>query len=195
MAEEKNKEKADSKEKVEEKIEKENKMRKIFIEKVVLSVGATGDELEKGMKLLKLISEKKPIKTRTRKRIPNFAVRPGLEIGCKVTLRGKEVEELLKKLLATIDNQLKEKQVVDENFSFGIKEYIEIPGMEYQRDIGIIGFGVTVVFRRKGKRTEIKKIKRGKNPKKQKVTKKEIIDFMKENYNVEFLTKFNREIR
>ena len=32
---------------------KQNKMREIKIEKVVLSIGGTGDELEKGVKLLK----------------------------------------------------------------------------------------------------------------------------------------------
>ena len=116
---------------------KENKMREIKIEKVVLSVGALGDELEKGVKLLELITERKAIKTLSKKRIPAFGIRPGLEIGAKATLRGKKAEEILKRLLKSIDNQLKEKQISNEDFSFGIEEYIEIPGVEYQREIGI----------------------------------------------------------
>jgi len=129
----------------------------------------------------------KAVKTKARKRIPAFGIRPGLEIGCKVTLRGKKAEELLKKLLESVNNQLKDKQINNEDFSFGIEEYIEIPGLEYQRDIGMIGLSVTVVFKRKGKRVEIKKIKRGKIPKRQRVTKKEIIEYLNKNLNTEIV--------
>ncbi len=166
---------------------KENKMREIEIEKVILSAGAVGEELEKASKLLEIISGMKPIKTAAKRRIPTFGIRPSLKIGCKVTLRGKKAEELLKKLLAAINNQLKEKQINDEDFSFGIEEYIEIPGIEYQRDIGMKGLNVTVVFKRKGKRVVIKKIKKGKFPKRQKTTKKEIIEFMKKMFNTKII--------
>lgn len=166
---------------------KENKMREIEIEKVVLSIGAVADELEKAAKLLEIISGRKVIKTKSKKRIPDFGIRPGLEIGCKVTLRGKKAEEMLKKLLFAINNQLKAKQINDEDFSFGIEEYIEIPGIEYQRDIGMKGLNVAVVFKRKGKRVEIKKIKRGKIPRRHRVTKQEIIDFLKKNFNIEIM--------
>jgi len=167
--------------------EKTNKMREIEIEKVVLSAGAVGDELEKSAKLLRLISGREAIKTKSKKRIPDFGIRPGLEIGCKVTLRGKEAEEILKRLLLAIDNKLKEKQINEEDFSFGIEEYIEIPGTEYQRDIGMIGLNVTIVFKRKGKRVKIRKIKKGKIPKKQRVTKQEIIELMKNKFDTEII--------
>ena len=166
---------------------KENKMRKIKIEKVVLSIGGKAEELEKGVKLLGRLTGKKVVKRKSRKRIPTLGVRPGLEVGCMVSLRGKEAEEILKRLLVTIDNQIKEKQILSNSFSFGIKEYIEIPGTEYQRDIGIIGFDVSVAFARSGKRVIRKKIKRGKLPKKQQVTKEEIIDFLKNKFNVNVL--------
>ncbi|MBU2104878.1 MAG: 50S ribosomal protein L5, partial [Nanoarchaeota archaeon] len=65
----------------------ENLMRQIKIEKVVLSVGGTGDELEKGVKLLEFLTGRKPAKMKSRKRIPSFGVRPGLEVGAVVTLR------------------------------------------------------------------------------------------------------------
>jgi len=161
-----------------------NKMQEIEIDKVVLSCGAVGDELEKSVKLLKLVSGMKPLKTKSKKRIPSLGVRPGLELGCKVTLRGEKAEEILRKLLEVIDNQIAEEQIGSEGFSFGIKEYIEIPGIEYQRDIGIKGFNVSVAFRRKGKRIEFKKAKKGKIPKRQRVTREEIIIFMKKNFNI-----------
>ena len=163
-------------------------MREIKIEKVILSVGATGDQLEKGFKLLKMLSGRQPIKTKSKKRIPSLGVRPGLEIGTMVTIR-KNPEEILKKMLLAIDNTLKKKQVSDNNFSFGIKEYLEIPGVEYNREIGIMGLDITIVFSKKGKRVKLKKIKQGKFPKKQMVSKEEIIKFMEEKFQTNFIGK------
>ncbi len=162
-----------------------NPMKKIKIEKVILSVGGSGEELEKGIQLLEMLTNKKAAKTISRKRIPSLGVRPKLEVGALVTLR-KNFNELLRKLFATINNQLRKKQISDNNFSFGIKEYIEIPGVEYRRDIGIRGFDVTIVFKRSGRRVILKKIKRGKIPKRQKITKEEIIKFMEENFQIKF---------
>ena len=163
-----------------------NPMREIKIEKVVLSAGGTGDDLEKGVKLLKLLTGKKPAKMKSKKRIPSLGVRPGLEVGAVVTLR-KNAEEFLKKMLMAESNSLKKKQISENNFSFGVKEYIEIPGVEYERDIGIMGFDVTVVFKRTGRRVKLKKIKRGKVPKKQSISKEEIIKFMEEKFQTEFI--------
>jgi len=163
-----------------------NPMREIKIEKVVFNIGGTGDQLEKGVKLLSFLTGKKPAKTKSRRRIPSLGVRPGLEIGTVVTVR-KDTEEILKKMLTTVDNRIKKKQMSENNFSFGIKEYIEIPGVEYQRDIGIMGFDVTVVFKRTGRRVKLRKIKRGKVSKRQSISKEEIIKFMEENFQVEFI--------
>jgi large subunit ribosomal protein L5 len=163
----------------------ENIMRKIKIEKVVLSVGGTGENLEKGVQLLTLLTKRKPAKMISRKRIPTLGVRPKLEVGAVVTLR-KNSEEFLKKALIAIDNVLKNSQISENNFSFGIKEYIEIPGTEYQRELGILGLDVTVVFKRTGKRVGLKKIKKGKIPKKQIISKEEIIKFMEENFQTKF---------
>lgn len=163
----------------------ENPTRQIRIEKVVLSVGGTAEQLEKGVKLLKIITGKVPAKMKSHKRIPAFGVRPKLEVGAVVTMRGN-AKEILKRMLTAIDNKLRKKQISVNNFSFGIKEYIEIPGMEYQRDIGIMGLDVTVVFKRAGRRVRIRKIKTGKIPDRQKITKEEIIKFMEENFQTEF---------
>jgi len=155
-----------------------NKMKEIAIEKVVLSISATAENLEKGKLLLERITEKKAAKRTTRKRIPTLGVRPGLEIGVIVTLRGKKAIEILKRLISVVDNKIKEKQISGNSFSFGIKEYIEIPGMKYQRDIGIMGFDVSVAFSRKGKRVEERKIRRAKMPKKQRISKEEILEYL-----------------
>jgi len=162
-----------------------NPMREIKIEKIVLSIGGIGEDLEKGVKLLKILTGRKPAKKKSHKRIPTLGVRPNLEVGAMVTIR-QNIKEFLSKMLTPIDNKLTKKQISENNFSFGIKEYIEIPGVEYQREIGIIGFDVTVVFKRTGKRVKLKKIKRGKIPKRQAISREEIIKFMEDNFQTEF---------
>jgi len=171
--------------KIESEKDSKNAMRIVKIEKLVLHVGGIGDELEKGVKLLEYVTKKKPCKTRSTKRIPSFGVRPGLEVGGVVTIR-KGIDEFLKKLLSTIDNKLRKKQISSNGFSFGIKEYIEIPGLEYQREIGIKGFDVTVSFKRTGRRVKLRKIKKGKLPKKQMISKEEIIKYMEEKFGTRF---------
>ena len=163
-----------------------NPMRKIELEKIVLSIGGTGEELEKGFRLLKILTGRTPAKMQSRKRIPSLGVRPKLEVGVVVTIR-KNPEETLRKMLSALDNTLKKSQISENNFSFGIKEYIEIPGTEYQRDIGIRGLDVTVTFKRAGRRVKLKKIKKGKIPKRQAITREEIIKFMEENFKTKFI--------
>jgi len=140
----------------------ENVMKEIKLEKVILNIGGVADKLDKGVILLETISGKKAVKVQATKRIPTWNVRPGLEVGTKVTLRGEDALNMIKKLLPAIDNTLKEKQIQPNCFSFGIHEYIEIPNVEYIREVGIMGFEVTVVFTRAGKSVEKKKVKRGK---------------------------------
>ena len=119
-----------------------NPMKKISVEKITLNFGAGKDQklLEKGSKLLKNLTGIKPVKTTTQKRIPGWGLRPGLSIGCKITLRGKKADELLIRLVKAKDNQLKPSCFDNNgNVSFGIHEYIDIPKSEYDPDIGIIG--------------------------------------------------------
>ncbi len=163
----------------------ENKNREIKIEKVVLNVGGIGEELEKGVKLLNLISNRTIARMKSKKRIPSLNVRPGLEVGGVVTIR-KGLSIFLKKMLLAIDNKLKKKQISENNFSFGIKEYIEIPGMEYQRDLGIMGLDVCVVFKRAGRRVGLRKMKKGKVSKRQIISREEIIKFMEDNFQTNF---------
>ncbi len=165
---------------------KENMMRDIKIERVVLNIGGTGEKLDRGVLLLENLTNRKPMKVKATKRIPTWGVRPGLEVGTKVTLRGKEAFAILKRLLPAIDSTLKQKQIQDNFVSFGIHEYIEIPEMEYIRDVGIMGLEVTVVFARAGRRVEKKKVKKGKT-KRQVVTKEEIEQILEKDFEVQII--------
>ncbi len=161
-------------------------MRKIRIERVVLNVGGTEDKLKKGEILIGKISGAKPTRVKAKKRIPTWGVRPGLEVGVKVTLRGKSAEELLKNVLMGVENTLKEKQIQENFISFGIKEYIEIPKVEYIREVGIMGFEVSVIFARAGKRVKLRKIKRGK-VRRNDISPEEIIQFMETNFQTKII--------
>ena len=107
-----------------------NPMRELRVSKVTLNIGAGKNEdlLKKGLKLFQKIVPLKPVKTATKKRIPGWSLRPGLEIGVKVTVR-KGAEALLKRLLVAKENTLKASNFDPRgNFAFGIPEYIEIEG-------------------------------------------------------------------
>lgn len=163
-------------------------MREIKLEKVTLNIGGVGDKLDKGVILLEKISGKKAVRVKATKRIPTWDVRPGLEVGTKVTIRDTEAFEMIKRLLPAVDNTLKERQIQDNFFSFGIHEYIEIPGMEYLRDVGIMGLEVTAVFTRAGKSVERKKVKRGK-AKRLTVKREEIENYLTTKFNTTILRK------
>jgi len=162
-------------------------MKDIRIEKVTLNVGAGKDQtrLEKGVKMLKNITGINPIKTVSNKRIPAWGVRPGLPIGCKITLRRDKAEELLKRLLKAKDNILTESQFDENgNVSFGIHEYIDIEGVKYDPEIKVMGLEVCITLERKGYRIKKRKIQRRKVNKKHLIKKQEAIDFMKSNFKV-----------
>lgn len=164
----------------------ENIMRTIKIERVVINVGGVGEKLEKGFILLKKLTGKQPVKVKATKRIPTWHVRPGLEVGTKVTLRGQEAEAIIKRILPAINNTLKDRQITKNFVSFGVHEYIEIPGMEYIREVGIMGFEVTIVFARAGKRVERKKIKRGKI-RRQAISPNEIAEILENKFKTKIL--------
>ena len=165
-----------------------NLMREVKIEKITLNIGAGKDQakLEKGILLLKSIASITPIKTYTSKRIPEWGLRPGLPIGCKLTIRKIAAEELLKRLLDAKENKLKKSQFDKEgNMSFGIHEYIDIAGVKYDPQIGIMGLEVCVTLERPGFRIKRRSFKIRKIPSKHKITKEEAIEFIKKKFNVE----------
>ena len=166
---------------------KMNPMRNIKIEKVTLNIGVGKNPqlLDKAMDLLKKLADAKPVKTYTQKRIAGWGLRPGLPIGCKVTLRGKNASELLTRLLQSKDNELTEKQFDDfGNIAFGVSEYINIPGIEYDPNIGIIGLETCITLERPGFRIKKRKNEKRKVPKKHGIPKVDAINFMKNKFNI-----------
>ena len=162
-------------------------MREIRIEKVTLNIGSgkNQDLLEKAIKLLQAITGKAPTKTITQKRIAAWGLRPGLPIGCKITLRKKEAEEVLKRMIDAKDYKLTEDNF-DKNgsISFGLTEYIDIPGMKYNPEIGTMGLQVCITLQRSGYRIKYRKIQKKKIPIRHRVTQNEAIQFMVNNFKI-----------
>jgi len=166
----------------------ENPMKTIKVDKITINIGTGKDQgiLDNGLKLIKHITGTKAVATATTKRIPDWGIRPGLTIGCKLTLRGKRAVELLIVLLEGVENRMNEKQFDNNgNVSFGIKEYIDIPSVKYSPDIPLMGLGVSISLKRAGGlRVKNKRIASRKIGKNHLITKKEAINFMKKNFNV-----------
>ena len=162
-------------------------MKSIKIEKVTLNIGAGKDQsrLEKGLVLLNAIAQATPIKTVTNKRIQEWGLRPGLPIGCKLTLRKDRAIKLLPRLLEAIEHKLNAKQFDENgNVAFGIHEYIEIPGVKYDPKIGIMGLEVCVTLERPGFRIKRRRLMARKVPARHRIKKDEAIEFMTKNFNI-----------
>lgn len=168
----------------------QNPMKELMIEKVTLNVGVgeAGDKLEKAKILLGRISGEKVVATVSRKRIPTWGLRLGLPIGVKTTLRGTKASELLKRILEAADKKLGKNQFDDEgNLSFGLKEYIHIPGVRYDPSLGIIGLDICVTLKRKGGfRTKRKAYKPSRIGKSHRITKEEAMEFFRKNFDIVF---------
>ncbi len=137
-----------------------NAMREIRIQKVTVNIGCgePGEKLEKAGKLIGQLTGKKVVQTATRDRT-TFGTPKGRKIGCKTTLRGEDAAAFLKRALDTVEKKISKKSFDKQgNFSFGIKEHIDMPGVRYDPDIGIYGMDVCVTLERRGYRVARKKI-------------------------------------
>ena len=163
-------------------------MRQIRIEKVVLNIGCGGDlqKIERAEKLLKYLTGRERVLITKSKRRSTFGIAKSKPIGVKVTLRKKEALEFLKKAFAAIDNKLKASWFDEEgNFSFGIKEYIDLPGVKYRPEIGMLGMDVCVTLERPGFRIKRRKVQKRKIPKEHRISKEEAIEWVKKTFGVE----------
>ena len=163
-------------------------MREIKIEKVILNIGCGSDQdkLKRAQKLLQNITDQKPMVTRTKRRT-TFGMPKKKAIGVKVTLRKNKAVEFLKDALQAVDNELREKQINDDNFSIGIKEYIDLPKATYDPDVGILGMDVCVTLERPGYRVKKRKNKKSKIGKKHLITKIETIEWLKNKFGVNII--------
>jgi len=166
-----------------------NPMRLIKVTKVTLNIGTGKDQvlLEKALKLMKQITGIPPVKTITQKRIAAWGLRPGLPIGCKITLRNKQALDILPRMLAAKEFKLGNDNFDDNgNISFGIKEYIDIKDAKYDPEIGIIGLQCSITLERSGFRIKRRKLLNKSIPNNHRISKKDSMEFMKKQFGVKY---------
>jgi len=157
-------------------------MEQVLIGKIVVNmgVGSDAERMKKAVSVLQLITGRKPVKTTSTVRIPDWGLKEGLEIGLKVTLRGKIANEFLEKAFVAKENKMSLRSFDREgNFGFGIKEHINLPGIKYDPKVGIMGFDVLVALKKRGYRVKYRKKKKNSIGRKQRVTTEEAIAFVK----------------
>ena len=167
-----------------------NPMQEVRIEKVTLNIGVGegGDKLLKAEKVLGEIAGRKPIRTVAKETIRDFGIRKGEPVGCKVTLRGEAAEEILRRMLGAVEKRLNQASFDDQgDFSFGIKEHIDIPGIKYDPEIGIFGMDVCVSLCKPGYRIKYRRRETRKIPRTHRVKKDEAINFMSSKFSIQVI--------
>jgi len=126
------------------------------IQKITLNMGlgeAVNDKkiIEKAVSDLELISGQKPIVTKARKSIAGFKIRENWPIGCKVTLRKKNMYEFLDRLITIAIPRIRDFRGFSSNsfdgkgnYSLGVKEQIIFPEIDYDKIDVIRGLNITI---------------------------------------------------
>lgn len=125
--------------------------------KVVLNMGV-GDvkdnpkAIENAANELAMITGQKAVVTKAKKSVAAFKVREGMNIGCKVTLRGSRMYEFVDKLFNVALPRVRDFRGISANsfdgrgnFSMGIKEQLIFPEIEYDKVDKIRGMDITFV--------------------------------------------------
>lgn len=127
------------------------------LEKVVINMGVgevkdNSKAIEAATADLALISGQKPIVTKAKKSIAAFKLRQGMNIGCKVTLRGQKMYEFVDRLLNLALPRVRDFRGVSTNsfdgrgnYSMGVKEQLIFPEVEYDKVDKIRGMDITFV--------------------------------------------------
>ena len=152
-------------------LQKEFSMKNKFmvprITKVVLNMGLGADSNDKKIvqncvEDISLISGQRPMITKFRKSISNFKTRKGTTAGIKVTLRSNKMYEFIDRLVNIALPRIKDFQGLSihgfdnfGNYSFGIKEHIIFPEINFDKVNRIRGMDITLVTTGKDKKTTL----------------------------------------
>ena len=141
------------------------------VEKIILNMGL-GEDASDGKKLkacaddLALIAGQKPVITKFKKSISNFKTRKGSNAGVKVTLRSHKMYEFMDRLVNIALPRIKDfrglsQKSIDKsnNYSFGIKEHIVFPEVNFDKVDKIRGLDITIVTKSKNREGTLELLK------------------------------------
>lgn len=138
------------------------------IKKVVLNVGAgravaNPKVIDGILEELAAITGQQPVKTRARKSIATFKLREGMVIGAKVTLRGQRMYEFLDRLINVALPRVRDFNGLSHksfdkngNYTFGVKEQIIFPEINFDKVEFIHGMDITIVMQSQDKEHSLK---------------------------------------
>lgn len=127
------------------------------LEKITLNIGvgeAVKDPkiLENAINDLSLIAGQKATATKAKKAISNFKLREGVNIGCKVTLRGQKMYEFLERFIAIVCPRIRDFRGLPKNsfdgrgnYNIGIKEHIVFTEIDIDKVTKIFGMNVSFI--------------------------------------------------
>jgi large subunit ribosomal protein L5 len=127
------------------------------LEKITVNMGV-GDAindakiLEAAAKDLATITGQRPAVSRSKTAIAGFKLRAGVPIGCHVTLRRQKMFEFFDRLVNIAIPRIRDFRGLSPksfdgrgNYSFGVKEHIIFPEIDYDKILKIMGMDVTIV--------------------------------------------------
>jgi len=127
------------------------------LEKVVINMGV-GDvkenpkAIDAALNDLTAISGQKPLITKAKKSVAAFKLREGMNIGCKVTLRGDRMYEFVDKLFNIAMPRVRDFRGVSNNsfdgrgnYSMGVNDQLIFPEIEYDKIDKMRGMDITFV--------------------------------------------------
>tara|TARA_Y100000590_G_scaffold453326_1_gene598192 strand:+ start:7002 stop:7568 length:567 start_codon:yes stop_codon:yes gene_type:complete len=150
---------------LQKKFSMKNKLMVPRITKIVLNMGLGADASDKKIVQncvddMSLISGQYPVVTKFKKSISNFKTRKGAVAGVKVTLRANRMYEFMDRLVNIALPRIKDFQGLSDkgfdnfgNFSFGIKEHIIFPEINFDKVDRIRGMDITIVSNGSNKKT------------------------------------------
>ena len=127
------------------------------VDKIVVNMGV--GEAKENAKLLEsaandmqIITGQKPVITKAKKSIANFKIRDGMNIGCKVPLRGEKMYEFMDRLINLALPRVRDFRGVNPNafdgrgnYALGIKEQLIFPEIEYDKIDKVRGMDIIFV--------------------------------------------------
>ena len=134
-----------------------NKLAVPKIEKIIINMGVgeakeNAKVLDGAVKDMATISGQKPLVTKAKKSVANFKLREGMNIGCKVTLRGDRMYEFLDRLFNVALPRVRDFRGINPNgfdgrgnYTMGIKEQLIFPEIEYDKVDKIRGMDIVFV--------------------------------------------------
>ncbi len=135
----------------------DNVMQAPKLEKIIVNIGLGEAKdnpklLESAVEEIRTITGQQPVITKARKSISNFKLREGQPIGCKVTLRGRKMEDFFDKLVNIALPRVRDFRGVPTtsfdgrgNYALGIKEQLIFPEIVFDNIEQIRGMDIIVV--------------------------------------------------